>query len=267
VFYAVLGPFLAFDSYGDLIECLTPKHRQLLALLLLSANVAIYRDRLIEHLWNGRPPASARRNLTTYIAQLRRLLSPADPRLSPLRTVGTGYLLSAPPGCIDADIFDDLATQGRIARGTSDFHLAEKYFKNALYLWRGDALFDMKRTDELSGWAERLDEDRRTVTEDLFDVQLALGQHHEIVGPLAHWTTRHPFRERPHRQFMLALHRSDRSHDASIAYQRLRRTLIDQMGTEPAPNTRQLHQLILANDPALAFSGADLPAVSVPRTV
>lgn len=257
MFYAVLGPFLAFDSSGDLVECLSPKHRQLLAILLLNVNAAIYRDTLIDKLWNGRPPASARHNLTTYVAQLRRLLSPVDPRLSPLRTVGNGYVLSAPAEYLDAQIFDDLTVEGRTARQKGDLLLAEKHFKNALHLWRGDALFDMKRTDELGAWAERLDEDRRAVTEDLFGAQLALGQHHEIVGCLAQWTTRHPFRERVHRQLMLALHRSGRSYDASIAYQNLRRTLIEQVGAEPASGTQRLHQMILTNDPALASFRAD----------
>ncbi|WP_275410490.1 AfsR/SARP family transcriptional regulator [Microbispora corallina] len=98
-------------------------------------------------------------------------------------------------------------------------------------------------------WGDRLDEDRRSVTEDLFDVRLALGYHHEIVGTLGEWTSRHPLRERSHRQLMLALYRSGRSHDASIAYQRLRHRLVEQTGVEPAPATQALHHRILAADP------------------
>src|SRR4051794_31823199 len=241
------------DSGGDIVLGLTPKQRQLLTLLLLNLNVAVHRDRLIEQLWNGRFPASARRNLTTYIARLRRLLSPADAALAPIRTVGAGYLLAVPRDSLDAEVFTQLADQARTAQRNGELREAESAFEQALGLWRGDALFDMGHSEELSAWAERLDEDRRAATEDLFDVRLALGRHHELAGHLGHWTMRHPLRERPHRQLMLALHRAGRSHDASSAYQRLHRVLVDEMGIEPAPDTQTLHRRILTNDPAVAL--------------
>lgn len=246
--YAVLGPFRAMKPSGDAIAGLAPRHRQLLALFLLNPNIAVHRDRLIDLLWNGRPTKSAPRNLTTYIAQVRRRLSPRDPDLSPLHTVEGGYLLSVPPGSVDAAVFNHFAAQGRIARENGDYHNAARMFENALSLWRGDALLAMRHVDALSAWAYRLDEDRRAVTEDLFDVRLALGHHREIVGGLAQWAGRHPLRERPHRQLMLALHRSGRTHDASASYQRLRRTLVDRLGIEPSSDTQALHQRILTGD-------------------
>ncbi|RGA04679.1 hypothetical protein DI270_012495 [Microbispora triticiradicis] len=252
--YALLGPFLAFDVQGEVIAELTPRQRQLLALLLLNVNIVMHRDRLVDLLWNGRPPDSARRNLTTYIARLRRLLSPREPANSALRTVGSGYVLSAPSDSVDVDKFNYLTMHGRTARDRRDYHDAAELLGDALRLWRGDALLDLRRVDALAVWADRLDEDRRTVTEDLFDVRLAAGQHHEIVSALAQWASTHPLRERPHRQLMLALHRSGRTHEASMAYQRLHRTLVDQMGAGPAPGTRTLHQRILAGDPEIGRS-------------
>ncbi|WP_432934330.1 AfsR/SARP family transcriptional regulator [Microbispora sp. CA-135349] len=233
---------------GDVIAGLAPRHRQLLALFLLNPNNAIHRDTLIDLLWNGRPTKSAPRNLTTYIAQVRRRLSPRDPSVSPLHTVEGGYLLSVPSGSVDAAVFNQFVAQGRIARDNGDYHNAARIFESALNLWRDDALLGMRHVDELAAWAERLDEDRRAVTEDLFDVRLTLGHHHEIVGGLAQWARRHPLRERPHRQLMLALHRSGRTHDASASYQRLRRTLVDCLGTEPSPDTQAVHQRILTGD-------------------
>lgn len=252
--YAVLGPFLAMKPSGDLIAGLAPRHRQLLALFLLNANNAVHRDRLIALLWNGRPTNSAPRNLTTYIAQMRQRLSPRDPALSPIHTVEGGYLLSVTPGSVDAAEFNQLAERGRIFRDNGDYHNAARLFESALNLWRGDALLDLRHVDALSAWADRLDEDRRAVVEDLFDVRLALGHHHEIVGGLAQWAGRHPLRERPHRQLMLALHRSGRTHDASASYHRLRRTLVDRFGTEPSPDTQALHQRILTGDDTSAAS-------------
>lgn len=77
--YAVLGPFSAMNDRGDAIAGLAARHRQLLALLVLNPNIALHRDKLTGLLWNGRPTISAPRNLTTYVAQVRRRLSPAIP--------------------------------------------------------------------------------------------------------------------------------------------------------------------------------------------
>ncbi|WTZ22307.1 AfsR/SARP family transcriptional regulator [Microbispora sp. NBC_01389] len=155
---------------------------------------------------------------------------------------------------MDVENFNSLTMRGRTARDNRDYHNAAELLEDALRLWRGDALLDLRRVDALAVWADRLDEDRRTVTEDLFDVRLALGQHHEVVSALTQWASTHPLRERPHQQLMLALHRSGRTHEASMAYQRLHRTLTDQMGAEPAPGTRKLHQRILADDPEIGES-------------
>ncbi|WP_405086005.1 winged helix-turn-helix domain-containing protein [Microbispora sp. NBC_01389] len=135
--YALLGPFLAYDVQGEVIAELAPRQRQLLALLLLNANIVLHRDRLIDLLWNGRPPDSARRNLTTYVARLRRLLSPREPENSALGTVGSGYVLSAPSASVDVEQFNHLTMQGRTARDNRDYHNAAELLEDALRLWRG----------------------------------------------------------------------------------------------------------------------------------
>jgi tetratricopeptide (TPR) repeat protein len=59
---------------------------------------------------------------------------------------------------------------------------------------------------------------------------------------------------------MLALYRSGRQADALEAYGRLYGLLRDELGVEPSPPVRELHQRMLTGDPAL-----DAPDVSVPR--
>jgi DNA-binding SARP family transcriptional activator len=50
------------------------KQRALLAIPLLSANASVASDRLIDQLWGGRRPASARKVLQTYVSKLRRVV-------------------------------------------------------------------------------------------------------------------------------------------------------------------------------------------------
>jgi len=62
--FAVLGPVEARID-GRVLPLCGPKQRALLVLLLLHANEAVSRDRLVDELWGERPPASAQRSLDT----------------------------------------------------------------------------------------------------------------------------------------------------------------------------------------------------------
>jgi DNA-binding SARP family transcriptional activator len=55
-----------------------------------------------------------------------------------------------------------------------------------------------------------------------------------------------------HPQLMLAFYRCGCQAEALAAYQDARQVLIDELGTEPGPELRQLHQQVLSADPALA---------------
>ena len=72
----------------------------------------------------------------------------------------------------------------------------------------------------------------------------------------------HPLQERLHAQRMLALYRSGRQADALAAYRAAREVLVEQIGVEPGPELRRLHEAMLEQDPKL-----DQPAVAPPRTV
>src|SRR4029077_15829526 len=63
---------------------------------------------------------------------------------------------------------------------------------------------------------------------------------------------RHPLRERPRAQLMLALYRSGRQAEALRVYVDARRALVDELGLEPGPELQQLEQSILRQDPSLA---------------
>jgi DNA-binding SARP family transcriptional activator len=52
-------------------------------------------------------------------------------------------------------------------------------------------------------------------------------------------------------QLMTALHRSGSSWRALESYQRLRTTLVDELGLEPSPRLQRLHQAVLSADPEL----------------
>ncbi len=76
----------------------------------------------------------------------------------------------------------------------------------------------------------------------------------------------HPVQEQFHAQLMLSLYRSGRQADALAAYQDVRRILADDVGIDPGPELRLLHQRILAADSELllATGGEPTAPASVP---
>lgn len=117
----------------------------------------------------------------------------------------------------------------------------------------GHPLADLAPFADTEGPALRvhqLTEARLQTLEWSFDAELHLGRHHEAVAPLGTLAAEHPLREGFHRRLMLALHRSGRQAEAFSVYRRLRRSLVDELGTEPGAAVQQAHQEVLAGEAA-----------------
>ncbi|MGW1120541.1 AfsR/SARP family transcriptional regulator, partial [Streptomyces tanashiensis] len=71
--FTILGPVEAVAP-GTVTPNLAPRHRAVLAYLLLHSGVAISVDRLIDAMWGPLPPDSARAQIQTTIAAIRRML-------------------------------------------------------------------------------------------------------------------------------------------------------------------------------------------------
>ena len=179
--------------------------------------------------------------------------------MSPLSlTEPPGYVLRAPPESLDAYRFEQLvsAADGARARGApaeSSTLLAE-----ALGLWRGGALADVADLGSAQPEIARLEELRRRALEDMIDCELELGHHLELVPEIEALVGQHPHSERLRTQLMLALYLGT-SGGALDAYQDARRALTDDLGLEPGPELRELHQAILHHDASLL---APEPSVS-----
>jgi len=64
--FLILGP-LAVEDDGRTIPLAGAKQRALLALLLLGRGRPVSTDRLIEEIWNGKPPETALKSVQTII--------------------------------------------------------------------------------------------------------------------------------------------------------------------------------------------------------
>ncbi|MEW2418652.1 AfsR/SARP family transcriptional regulator [Streptomyces sp. NPDC046866] len=270
----VLGT-LAVREQGVSITPTAPKPRQVLALLALHADQVVPVSALIEELWAGAPPRSARTTLQTYVLQLRALIAsaleqgagqaegaaepaaagpagPAGRRRSAkdvLVTLPGGYLLNSGGGTSDVREFDRLAGMGYRAMDADDFPGAARLLREALSLWSGPAFADVQGGAQLDMEARRLEETRLCALDQRIEADLRLGRHRELLAELTVLASRYRTHENLHGQFMLALHRSGRRGEALDVYQRLRATLVRELGIEPSAALRRLQRSILMAAP------------------
>ncbi len=129
--------------------------------------------------------------------------------------------------------------------------LEEDRAREALALWRGEALADVADEPFAAAEIRRLDELRLHALELAIDADLADGKHGEVIGELEALIEAHPLRERLHAQRMLALYRCGRQAEALAAYHTARATLVEQVGIEPGGELRRLQRAILTQDSTL----------------
>lgn len=290
----VLGA-LGVRENGRSITPTAPKPRQVLALLALHADRMVPVSALTEELWGAAPPRSARTTLQTYVLQLRELIAAALERdtlpdtttaaaatgtaagagpapggtgavAGPVRsakdvlvTMPGGYLLCSGGGASDVRTFERLAGAGYRAMDAGDCAGAARQLREALALWSGTAFADVQAGPQLQMEIKRLDESRLCALDRRIEADLRLGRHRELLAELTVLVNGYRTHESLHAQYMLALHRSGRRGEALDAYQRLRATLVQELGLEPSARLRRLQRSILTAGHDLA---APIPATS-----
>jgi predicted ATPase/DNA-binding SARP family transcriptional activator len=245
--FQVLGP-LEVVAAGQPLELGTPRQRTLLGLLLVHAGEVVSYDRLLEDLWDGDPPTTARHTLQGYVHRLRRTLGVHAWRLT---TRPPGYQLKVSTGELDAQRFQDLAAAGRRALVRDDPQAAADQLAAGLGLWRGPLLADLHEVAALEPERARLEALRLTALEDRIEADLALGGLDGLVAELEALVADHPYRERLWGQLMVALYRSDRQADALQAFHRARQVLDEDLGIEPSRWLHRRQEQILLQDPVL----------------
>ncbi|WP_051415458.1 BTAD domain-containing putative transcriptional regulator [Nocardiopsis sp. CNT312] len=245
---------------GDQVTVPGRKVRALLACLLAAEGRPVPPERLVEEIWEERPPQRAGAALHAKVSQLRRVLGEAETggrELVALR--GAGYLLEAERGAVDARRFRDLVGT---ARERADAVSRVAALTEALSLWRGPAYADFAHEPALRAVAARLDEERVEALEARAEASVDAGECTRIIGELEELVRQHPLRERLRAAQMRALHHAGRRSEALDSYSRLRTLLTEELGLEPGEGVRRLQAQILRGE--LPQTPSSHTALSVP---
>ncbi len=234
---------------GVVLPVAAGKQRAVLAALLLSAGRVVSLADLAEVLWGSDPPTSARVTIQNYVVRLRKALGEAGrERIS---TVPGGYVMKVAAPELDVSRFEDLLDEAQRAARRQDWPAAAARAAKALVLWRGEPLADAGSELLSAREVPRLSELRAQATETRLEAELQLGRGAGVVGDLRRLSAVHPLRERVYGLLMLALYSDGRQSEALAVYQQARRVLVEELGTEPGAALQEVHQRVLAADPAL----------------
>jgi hypothetical protein len=150
--FRILGPLEIVGEHGP-VTLHRGKEQALLAFMLLHANELLPSERLIDELWDERPPATAPKILQNAVSQLRRALG--DGRLE---TRAPGYVFHLEAGELDLDRFERLAREGRNAEAFSCGvgRLCSSCARNGLLTMRGvvwkPSALPSSRTASITTW-------------------------------------------------------------------------------------------------------------------
>ncbi|MER7757846.1 BTAD domain-containing putative transcriptional regulator [Kitasatospora sp. NPDC097643] len=253
--FFLLGPVSAVRG-EEALPVGSPLQQAMMAALLLRDGRAAGAGELIEAVWGAAAPVSASAMLRTYAWRWRKALEPDRSAPAILTSVGDGYRTVLPAESVDAVRAESLAAAALGATRTGDDRDgARRLLDEALDLWYGEPLAGVPGPFAEQHRA-RLADLRVSLLEEKCGLDLELGDQSRAVPVLRELTIEHPLRERPYVLLMRGLYQSGRQADALSVFERVRRLLAAELGIDPGPELRDMHQRILRNDPALLGTAA-----------
>jgi DNA-binding SARP family transcriptional activator/tetratricopeptide (TPR) repeat protein len=258
--FRILGP-LEIGHDGDGWQGVrAPKWRALLGALLILPEVVPV-ERLVDELWVDHPPSGARKLVSGYVSQLRRLIG--DPRGQILVTRPLGYQMLVPRTGVDAGRFEELLARARTMMEDGQADPAADAAARGLALWRGRALADVPPGPLAAAEAERLEELRLAAVELRIEAVLRQGRGAELaplIPSLRRLTGDYPLHERFWYQRMQVLDACGRPAEALETYAEARAVLAAELGADPGPDLQILHQRILVGDPVAVHGSPASPS-------
>lgn len=246
----VLGP-LTIHKEGADVQVGPVRRRALLLRLLLANGASVPTDTLREDLWGGAESVSAS-TVHAHISRLRSMLHGGDPDGPLVREVG-GYQLRCGELSTDVHQAEEATAQARRSLSDGRPDLARQAVDEALRLWRGPALAEVRDYDFAAGEAARLDELHAAVQEFAVQAATLTGDTVTAVSEARVLTNAYPLRESAWMVLLRALGAAGRFAEALRSYADLRSLLSEQLGTEPSPALRAMHRHLLDQDARALF--------------
>ncbi len=243
--FELLGP-LQVCGEGGVVTIKGARQRTLLAQLVLAAGHVVSVESLSEAVWGYSPPSTYRTQVAICVAGLRKMFREMGHE-EVILTAHPGYRLAVRDHCVDVEIFEDRVRWASEAQAQRRLDDAAQLLSEALALWRGSSLAGITGS-AIEAEAARLDEQRLLAMEQLAVVRLEQGECAAVIRQLAAMVHENPQREQARASLMLAQYRSGQRALALTTFRQGRTWSTEELGLEPGPQLRQLHEAILKGD-------------------
>ncbi|MFE1441932.1 BTAD domain-containing putative transcriptional regulator [Streptomyces sp. NPDC058739] len=236
----LLGPLAVLRA--GVTVAMPLKQRVLLGLLAVQPDRIVSHDEIADALWSGDVPQGYQHLVYTYVARLRRIVTPGDGHW--ISTVRGGYVLSSRAMPLDLRRFeDDSARAGSMA--AADPAGALDAYGRALRRWQGRLLEDLPALWQHPA-VVRVALRHIDVAIDFADLALSLGQPARVIEPLTIASHADPLHEALQARVMLGLAGSGRRAAALRLYDDLRVRLRAELGVEPGEELAHARETVLA---------------------
>jgi DNA-binding NarL/FixJ family response regulator/DNA-binding SARP family transcriptional activator len=217
------------------------KPRQILEILLLNLGMPVSKDRLIDVLWAGRPPAEALPTLESYVSVLRRHLQPGQGKAGPLRTVTGGYMMDPLLVELDVSRFNDLSRRASQCEPREALKLLQEALALASAPLLGDELQAAWAEEERGQHELRVGRARAVAAK----LALSLGEPDLAIVWAREAVAIDQLNESAWSSLVLGLEESGQPLEALRAFEEFRRTLDREMGCSPGDSLRAAHARLL----------------------
>jgi len=234
-----LGPLEVRDG-GRLVVVPGARLQQLLIALALNPGRWVSAGTLADAVWGEDLPADPANSLQSLVSRLRRALG--RPEL--VEQSAAGYRLAIDPDDVDAVRLERLVAESRQLQARGETAAARALLDQAAALWRGAPLAG-DDSPEAAGRRAALDDLRLEVVLEQAGLLVRDGRPAEAVPQLEELVAASPLREDIARALIDALAAAGRPAEALAAYERVRGTLADVLGTDPSPALRARHLELL----------------------
>jgi basic membrane lipoprotein Med (substrate-binding protein (PBP1-ABC) superfamily)/DNA-binding SARP family transcriptional activator len=251
--FRILGP-LEVSIDGEAVDLGPRKQRMLFALLLINHDHTVTTDALLDAIWGDDAPGKENA-LWVYVSRLRSILAEVSSR-QVLVTADRGYRLEIGEADYDAALFEEAYRCGIEAMRRNPRSGSEE-LSEALAMWRGSALEEFRYDEFAQAEIARLEGLRTASHYARIECDLLAGGGPELIGEIEALADAHPLDEQPVSLLMRAQYRSGRQADALRTFERYRRRVGEEVGTEPSPELRRLEEQILLHDERIAAVPAD----------
>jgi len=230
---------------GDAVRLPVGKATTLLQLLIVRRRSLVSIDAIVDALWGDDAPAGAAQNVASLVSRLRRVLGPE--RIAGGRS---GYRFQTAGCWVDVDEAERLAKEADAQLRSGRPALAAAASTQALQLLlRGEFLEDEPYAPWAADGRRQAERLVRRARRAAWTAALAVGEHRRALDVAEQAMAADPLDEEAHRAAMQALYLGGDAAAALAAYERLRETLVEELGADPSTETEALYLAILRSEP------------------